>query len=70
MPFLRLLASDLNLTGDVCVTLQPAEYMPDSSVQNAAWMGGAILAKVVFAQSQQVTRTDYDEWGPAIVHKK
>lgn len=52
------------------VLLQPPEYMPENLTQNSAWMGGAILAKVVFPQNQQITKGDYDEMGPAIVHKK
>lgn len=50
--------------------LQPPEYMPENLTRNSAWMGGAILAKVVFPQNQHITRGDYDEMGPAIVHKK
>ncbi|RWW46833.1 hypothetical protein BHE74_00047212 [Ensete ventricosum] len=49
---------------------QPPEYMPENLSKNSAWMGGAILAKVVFPQNQHVTKGDYDETGPAIVHKK
>jgi actin-related protein 7 len=33
-------------------------------------VGGAILAKVVFPQNQHVTKGDYDETGPSIVHRK
>ncbi|XP_073005214.1 actin-related protein 7 [Typha latifolia] len=46
------------------------EYMPENLAKNSAWMGGAILAKVVFPQNQHVTKGDYDETGPAIVHRK
>ncbi|KAI3990968.1 hypothetical protein MKX01_026152 [Papaver californicum] len=46
------------------------EYMPENMVKNSAWMGGAILAKVVFPQNQHVTKADYDETGPSIVHRK
>lgn len=49
---------------------QPPEYMPENLARNSAWMGGAILAKVVFPQNQHVTKGEYDETGPAIVHKK
>ncbi|URE28005.1 Actin-related protein [Musa troglodytarum] len=50
--------------------IKPPEYMPENLSKNSAWMGGAILAKVVFPQNQHVTKGDYDETGPAIVHKK
>ncbi|RZC62589.1 hypothetical protein C5167_024344 [Papaver somniferum] len=46
------------------------EYMPENMAKNSAWMGGAILAKVVFPQNQHVTKADYDETGPSIVHRK
>ncbi|KAJ8627318.1 hypothetical protein MRB53_020625 [Persea americana] len=50
--------------------VKPPEYMPENLSKNSAWMGGAILAKVVFPQNQHVTKADYDETGPVIVHKK
>ncbi|KAJ6800113.1 actin-related protein 7 [Iris pallida] len=50
--------------------VKPPEYMPENLIKNSAWMGGAILAKVVFPQNQHITKGDYDETGPAIVHKK
>lgn len=50
--------------------VQPPEYMPENLPKNSAWMGGAILAKVVFPQNQHITKADYDESGPAIVHRK
>ena len=46
------------------------DYMPDTAAACAAWMGGAVLSKVVFAQNQQITKAEYDEYGPSIVHKK
>jgi actin-related protein 7 len=51
-------------------SLQPPEYMPDKLTEYSAWVGGAILAKVVFPQNQHVTKGDYDETGPSIVHRK
>lgn len=44
--------------------------MPEDLARHSAWLGGAILAKVVFPQNQHVTKGDYDETGPSIVHKK
>ncbi|KAF6167137.1 hypothetical protein GIB67_029775 [Kingdonia uniflora] len=46
------------------------EYMPENMIKNSAWMGGAILAKVVFPQNQHLTKAEYDETGPSIVHRK
>ncbi|XP_024359893.1 actin-related protein 7 isoform X3 [Physcomitrium patens] len=50
--------------------IKPPEYMPDNTLINSAWMGGAILAKVVFPQNQHITKAEYDEAGPPIVHRK
>lgn len=50
--------------------VKPPEYMPENLTSYSAWVGGAILAKVVFPQNQHVTKADYDETGPSIVHRK
>lgn len=50
--------------------LQRPDYMPEHTAQYAAWTGGAILAKSVFTQNQHVTKFDYEEYGPNIVHRK
>ncbi|KAI6675853.1 hypothetical protein NL676_036649 [Syzygium grande] len=50
--------------------VKPPEYMPENLTHYSAWVGGAILAKVVFPQNQHVTKADYDETGPSIVHRK
>ncbi|BBN12521.1 actin-related protein 7, plant [Marchantia polymorpha subsp. ruderalis] len=50
--------------------IKPPEYMPDNTLRYSAWMGGAILAKVVFPQNQHITKAEYDETGPTIVHRK
>lgn len=50
--------------------VKPPEYMPENLNKYSAWIGGAILAKVVFPQNQHVTKADYDETGPSIVHRK
>lgn len=36
----------------------------------AAWVGGSILASLSTFQSMWVTKQDYDEFGPSIVHWK
>ncbi|KAJ9542017.1 hypothetical protein OSB04_028523 [Centaurea solstitialis] len=46
------------------------EYMPENLSMYSAWVGGAILAKVVFPQNQHITKADYDESGPSVVHRK
>ncbi|XP_044487972.1 actin-related protein 7 [Mangifera indica] len=50
--------------------VKPPEYMPENLTLYSAWIGGAILAKVVFPQNQHVTKADYDETGPSVVHRK
>ncbi|GLJ30689.1 hypothetical protein SUGI_0607810 [Cryptomeria japonica] len=50
--------------------VKPPEYMPENMPKSSAWMGGAILAKVVFPQNQHITKAEYDESGPSIVHRK
>ncbi|XP_010523673.1 PREDICTED: actin-related protein 7 isoform X2 [Tarenaya hassleriana] len=50
--------------------VKPPEYMPENLALYSAWVGGAILAKVVFPQNQHVTKADYDETGPSVVHRK
>ncbi|KAK4797253.1 hypothetical protein SAY86_029579 [Trapa natans] len=50
--------------------VKPPEYMPENLMMYSAWVGGAILAKVVFPQNQHITKGDYDETGPSIVHRK
>jgi actin-related protein 7, plant len=53
------------------------EYMPKRTAQRAAWIGGAVMAKIVFSGSgpmqisqHPVSKADYDEMGPAIIHRK
>ncbi|CAM8942540.1 unnamed protein product [Rhodiola kirilowii] len=50
--------------------IKPPEYMPEDLLKYSAWIGGAILAKVVFPQNQHITKGDYDENGPSVVHRK
>ena len=46
------------------------DYVPQNMMSSAAWAGGAILARVVFQQQQHVSRAEYDEFGPTVVHRK
>ena len=50
--------------------LSVPDYIPQSMMGSAAWAGGAILARVVFQQQQHVSRAEYDEFGPTVVHRK
>ncbi|KFM29216.1 Actin-related protein 7 [Auxenochlorella protothecoides] len=50
--------------------LEPPDHMPRGAARSAAWAGGAVLAKVVAAQEQWVTRGEYDEAGPGAVHMR
>ena len=50
--------------------VRPPEYMPAGAVRHASWLGGAILAKIVFTQNQHMSHYDYDEEGPTAVHRK
>ncbi|KAK9820164.1 hypothetical protein WJX72_006966 [[Myrmecia] bisecta] len=45
-------------------------YMPEHTFKYSVWMGGAILSKVIFQQNQHITKYEYDEMGPTVVHKK
>ena len=38
--------------------------------QSSAWTGGSILASLPTFQENWITKQDFDESGPAIVHKK
>lgn len=51
-------------------TLRRPEYMPQTCPMYSAWVGGFIEAKLAFSQNQQITKYDYDEYGPGIIHKK
>jgi actin-related protein len=42
--------------------------LPDRDV--AVWRGGGVLAGMPTFKQMWVTRADYDEMGPSVVHKK
>jgi actin-related protein 7 len=50
--------------------LRRPEYMPPACPMYSSWMGGFIEAKLAFSQNQHITKYDYDECGPSIIHKK
>ncbi len=63
----RALASPPSLSPALC----PApEYLPPLTTRHAAWVGGAVVARVVLNQSGFVTKWDYEEAGPGAVHKR
>ncbi|CAG2206253.1 Actin, cytoplasmic type 5,Actin, cytoskeletal 4,Actin, cytoplasmic A3,Actin, muscle-type,Actin-75,Actin-like protein 53D,Putative actin-24,Actin, non-muscle 6.2,Actin-71,Actin-4,Actin, nonmuscle,Actin, alpha skeletal muscle 2,Actin, cytoskeletal 2A,Actin B,Actin-11,Actin-15A,Actin, cytoplasmic type 8,Actin, cytoplasmic 2,Actin, cytoplasmic 1,Actin-related protein T3,Actin, alpha skeletal muscle B,Actin, spherule isoform,Actin-57B,Actin, acrosomal process isoform,Actin, muscle-type A2,Actin-5,Actin-100,Acti len=39
-------------------------------IKNSAWVGGSILASLPTFQQMCITKEEYDEEGPTIVHKK
>lgn len=45
------------------------EYMPETTARYAPWIGGSILAKVVFPQNQHISKIDYQENGPSFASK-
>ena len=45
------------------------EYLPEKSIEHLSWTGGAVLAKVAWNLNQQVTKSDYNEWGPNIANR-
>lgn len=47
------------------------EYMPSPSVpRDAAWVGGAVLAKVAQIQNHYIVKADYEEAGPGAIHRR
>lgn len=41
-----------------------------TDIKNSAWVGGSILASLPTFQQMCITKEEYDEIGPTIVHKK
>lgn len=47
------------------------DYLPEHTLRHAAWVGGAVLARVAFSQSGGfMAKADYEEAGPAAVLRK
>ena len=70
---------EARVLGDLADALPPSarpmgagapEHMPASAGMHAAWFGGALLGKMVFAQNHHVTRFEYHENGPGAVTKR
>lgn len=75
----RAAGLDARVLGDLEDALPPSarpmgagapEHMPESAGMHAAWFGGALLGKMVFAQNHHVTRFEYHENGPGAVTKR
>lgn len=75
----RAAGLDARVLGDLEDALPPSarpmgagapEHMPAGAERHAAWFGGALLGKVVFAQNHHVTRFEYHENGPGAVTKR
>jgi actin-related protein 7 len=45
------------------------EYMPETAWAHASWTGAALLAKVIFSSNQHISKSDYNENGPAVAHR-
>ena len=45
------------------------EYMPPTTWSHAPWTGAALLAKVIFSSNQHISKTDYNENGPAVSNR-
>ncbi|ONM06187.1 hypothetical protein ZEAMMB73_Zm00001d032847 [Zea mays] len=57
------LLTSLAITNLSNVSSSPPEYMSENLARYSAWLGGAILAKVVFPENQHITKGEYDETG-------
>ncbi|GAX77105.1 hypothetical protein CEUSTIGMA_g4551.t1 [Chlamydomonas eustigma] len=64
---IRGLSSPPSITPALCPI---PEYLPPSTSRSAAWLGGAVVARVVLNQSGFVTKWDYEEAGPQAVHRR
>ena len=49
-------------------TMKVKVIAPDGKY--SAWVGGSILASLSMFQQQWITKEEYDEAGPSIVHRK
>ena len=71
------------LVGSVCngarfITSQTVRFVPVRMVQDSyrdwlkysVWIGGSILASLSTFQQMWISKTEYDESGPSIVHRK
>mmetsp|Transcript_30772 Transcript_30772/g.56002 ORF Transcript_30772/g.56002 Transcript_30772/m.56002 type:complete len:461 (-) Transcript_30772:236-1618(-) len=47
------------------------EYLPvNAVVPYASWVGAAVLARVLPGVGQYITKGEYDEYGPSLVHRR
>jgi actin-related protein len=56
------------------VSLAPKTYkvkvVAPPERKNSVWIGGSILASLSTFQQFLITKAEYDEFGPSIVHRK
>eukprot|EP01025_Chloroclados_australasicus_P037115 TRINITY_DN3780_c0_g3_i1.p1 TRINITY_DN3780_c0_g3~~TRINITY_DN3780_c0_g3_i1.p1 ORF type:complete len:380 (-),score=32.54 TRINITY_DN3780_c0_g3_i1:121-1197(-) len=50
--------------------LNTPEYMPEGTLRFPSWTGAAVLAKIISNQNQWVTKQEYFDSGPAVIHRK
>ena len=46
------------------------KVITQSERKSSSWIGGSVLASLGTFQEKWITKQEYDEFGPAIVHKK
>lgn len=66
-PQVHALASPPSLNPALCPM---PEYLPKCTAQQAAWIGGAVVGRVAFNQGGFMTKYDYEEAGPAGIHRR
>ena len=52
------------------LTPAPNQVLAPAGRQHAAWLGGAILGSLPTMPSMWISKEEYDENGPLIVHRK
>ena len=54
--------------------LAPSTMMPDvdspADRKHSCWLGGAIIASITAFENMWITRKEFEEKGPKIVHEK
>ncbi len=63
--------SELSLDGDAVASAAPSVKVvsPDNR-QYSAWVGGAVVASLPDFDVRCISKEEYDEHGPVLVHKK
>ena len=66
----RLLVELQSRLSKVPMVTSIPEYMPASTYAHAPWTGAAIASKVIFSSNQYMSKSDYNENGPAFAHSR